>query len=408
VAAQQLQRSTSMLEQLQAALKADPGNRALESRIKDLRAEVDTLSKSASSAATGLHNLVGQQLDLGQTDPRELARRGRGGAAFGQASLPDLFGKGASGTAPKSAQPDLTIPQQLQDALKALDGTDVEKISRLRAELLQLVSLKSSGSQDARLDEAIATATAELEKLNPATQQAIAQQKQLVDLLAATPSAQLQATQADMQLLAAALERGAISAAQFEEAVNVRLGNTAPAIEKTKSLADELGLSFSSAFEDAVAKGDSFGGMLKAIEQDLIRIAARKFVTEPALNYLGSLFSGGGSGGSWLTTITALFGGGKAVGGSVDAGKFYRVNESGSELLTMGGKDYLMMGSRSGRITPNSKLGGGGSAMHFDFSGQTIQVGAGVSMAQVASAVKAGNQATESHIRRLMREGAMA
>jgi len=51
--------------------------------------------------------------------------------------------------------------------------------------------------------------------------------------------------------------------------------------------------------------------------------------------------------------------GGKASGGFVDAGKAYRVNERGPELLTTGGKDYLMMGGAGGSVTPNDKLGSG-------------------------------------------------
>lgn len=49
---------------------------------------------------------------------------------------------------------------------------------------------------------------------------------------------------------------------------------------------------------------------------------------------------------------------GKATGGNVFAGGMYEVNEQGPELLSVGGKDLLMMGSQGGYITPNSKLGG--------------------------------------------------
>jgi Prophage tail length tape measure protein len=51
--------------------------------------------------------------------------------------------------------------------------------------------------------------------------------------------------------------------------------------------------------------------------------------------------------------------GGRADGGAVDSGRMYRVNERGPELLSSGGKDYLMMGSQGGSVTPTEKLGGG-------------------------------------------------
>lgn len=69
--------------------------------------------------------------------------------------------------------------------------------------------------------------------------------------------------------------------------------------------------------------------------------------------------SGGSSGGSgfWSdvgSIIGSIFGGGRASGGMVDAGHMYRVNEDGPELLTVGGKSYLMMGREQGSVTSNN------------------------------------------------------
>ena len=38
---------------------------------------------------------------------------------------------------------------------------------------------------------------------------------------------------------------------------------------------------------------------------------------------------------------------------------FYRVNENGPEMLSVSGKDYLMMGNRTGMVTPNRSGFGG-------------------------------------------------
>ncbi|HQS59726.1 MAG: hypothetical protein B7Y56_03010 [Gallionellales bacterium 35-53-114] len=51
----------------------------------------------------------------------------------------------------------------------------------------------------------------------------------------------------------------------------------------------------------------------------------------------------------------------RELGGPVSAGGLYRVNEKGPELLSVGGKDFLMMGSQAGNVTANNKLGGGGT-----------------------------------------------
>jgi hypothetical protein len=71
---------------------------------------------------------------------------------------------------------------------------------------------------------------------------------------------------------------------------------------------------------------------------------------------LGSEGSSGGSSGAgfWSSLIGAFFGGGRAMGGPVDAGHIYPVVENGPELLTVGGRSYLMMGRDSGYVTPNS------------------------------------------------------
>ena len=57
--------------------------------------------------------------------------------------------------------------------------------------------------------------------------------------------------------------------------------------------------------------------------------------------------------------MSAEYGGGKAMGGAVNPGTMYQVNERGPELLSVGGKDMLMMGDKGGNITPNHKLGMG-------------------------------------------------
>lgn len=102
--------------------------------------------------------------------------------------------------------------------------------------------------------------------------------------------------------------------------------------------------------------------------------------------------SNGASDGGWAGIIAKLFGGGdgytidyggsttnntgtslptaggNALGGNVKRGGLHPVNEDGPELFTVGGKDYLMVGSTDGRVTSNRALtegarsGGGGPA----------------------------------------------
>ena len=65
--------------------------------------------------------------------------------------------------------------------------------------------------------------------------------------------------------------------------------------ERTKQAAQaarDLGLSFSSAFEDAVLGGKKLSDVLAALAQDIAKIFLRRSVTEPLLNAAPNLFSG--------------------------------------------------------------------------------------------------------------------
>lgn len=73
-------------------------------------------------------------------------------------------------------------------------------------------------------------------------------------------------------------------------------------LKKTTSIAEELGMTFSSAFEDAVVSGKSLRDMLDGIYQDILRITVRKTVTEPLAEGFSGLLKGvdWGSMTSWI------------------------------------------------------------------------------------------------------------
>ena len=136
----------------------------------------------------------------------------------------------------------------------------------------------------------------------------------------------------------------------------------------TDSTMKDLGATFSSAFEDAILKGEDFRGVLQGIFDDIARILLRKTVTDPIAEavggfdfkgFLGGLFTGGVSapaagvtalGGAGLKTSLLGIGGKRAMGGPVDAGTSYLVGEKGPEVIVP---------RQSGNVIPNNKLGGG-------------------------------------------------
>ena len=72
-------------------------------------------------------------------------------------------------------------------------------------------------------------------------------------------------------------------------------------------------------------------------------------------SYSADLSSAGGGSYGWLGS-----GGSFAAGGTAHAGGSYRVAENGPETLSVGAKSYLLMGDKSGKVTPMREGGSQG------------------------------------------------
>lgn len=149
----------------------------------------------------------------------------------------------------------------------------------------------------------------------------------------------------------------------------------------------ESGKGFGKSFVDAI-QNTLKTTVLKMVIQayvEPVTQAARSllgnFLESAVKSFGGSMFgSASGSSQYSLSSGTNLdsmgggqglsFGGGRAGGGSVAAGTFYEVNERGPELLTTGGRTFLMMGSGGGTVTP----AGAGSASAAAPVQQTFRV----------------------------------
>ncbi|MDP3835033.1 MAG: tape measure protein [Hydrogenophaga sp.] len=114
----------------------------------------------------------------------------------------------------------------------------------------------------------------------------IKEQERLAELLAGTESAGIEKQRKDIELLQRALASGAINLGQYAEAIRGMLNSVTDKTKTAKSFAEEFGLSFSSAFEDAVVKGNKLSDVLKGLADDILRIILRKQVTEPLGNAL--------------------------------------------------------------------------------------------------------------------------
>lgn len=156
------------------------------------------------------------------------------------------------------------------------------------------------------------------------------------------------------------IKQGEITEKQAERAVKAIAG-WREEVDKTRSAVDDLAMVFTSSLGKLI-EGDGGGirGFFEALAQDILKLTTRLLILEPIAARLKEIFKGGGSGGGGVTDVLGsifgnLFGGARALGGPVSAGRAYLVGERGPELFVPGA---------SGGIVPN---GGGGSVININF-----------------------------------------
>ena len=159
-----------------------------------------------------------------------------------------------------------------------------------------------------------------------------------------------------------------------------------PIANKVNSeISEATGRFFSDITSGAKSAKDAFKDLGDSIFQTFNKIITQKlgeelfaslFTSSSSGGSIGSWFSGligtnGGksSGGGFFDFLGGLFGGFRANGGPVQAGKFYEVNENDNELFTQGGRTFLMS-SGGGRVDPIRGGMGGGFNQVINFNHQ--------------------------------------
>lgn len=89
---------------------------------------------------------------------------------------------------------------------------------------------------------------------------------------------------------------GTLSAAEalearwkVQEKISETVETTTDKLREQKDVARELGMTFQSAFEDAIVEGKKFSEVLQGLAQDVLRLVMRKNVTEPLAEAVGSI-----------------------------------------------------------------------------------------------------------------------
>ena len=216
-------------------------------------------------------------------------------------------------------------------------------------------------------------------ELANATEKTAVEAARLKALLAATDSAQLEKTRADMQLLADAFEAGKISAEQFEEAASKALGNVA---DKGKDdfaqLLDAIegwGRDASKAIASTVFEGEmslkSFGKILDQIAQQIFAMILQKQIMDPLMKSIGGAIGGaaGGAAGGAKTggaSSPTLFDGLLAMGG-----KFIGSFDVGTPYVPATGLALIHKGERIVTAADNAagNFGAGNVTNNFTISG---------------------------------------
>lgn len=147
------------------------------------------------------------------------------------------------------------------------------------------------------------------------------------------------------------VEQGLITNEQRIQALENLRGELKASADETSNAANELGFTFSSAFEDAILEGEKLRDVINALAEDIARVILRRTITQPIAEGIGAGISG-------------LFPG-FAAGGRPGVGRVSLVGERGPELFVP---------DTAGTILPNGQ-GIGGTSLTVNYAPQVTAFG---------------------------------
>ncbi len=350
--------------QLTALVNRDfSGFRAISDAVKEdgqrARAELDGLEKRILGLAAGPS--LASSIGIANPD-RALSRLNRGPASAPALPGPDL--KKNKQQIDENAQAFARYVEQLasglekeeqlsrvQEVTRAIEQNRFGQLIPQQRELLLLLAQQV----DAQDEYARKIAhNAELERQGNAERERF--QQRLNDLTGRSARRQ---DIADLKMLDEALQAGTISLEEFA-AGQRRIAGFSDEVRETGDAARELGMTFTSAFEDAFVEGNKLRDVFDGLMKDILRITTRKLVTEPFADLFSDFAKGLGassSGGGWMQALmSSLFGG----GGQNLVGVF-----AGGEDFVQ--RDGLAMVHRGERIVTaeDNRRGSSGATFHI-------------------------------------------
>lgn len=289
----------------------------------------DVLNQGAKNNATAFRNAGKLIEDIWDTTAKNVSNSA--GDNSEKLAAPAIAAAGkAAGSAKKATEKVSAEVKRIQSMLDTMFD-DVATYG-MSSSQKKLYALSTAGASDAQLREAEALLRMydELEKAKRSAeeQNEILRQGKAVYEEMRSPIEILSDRFAHLDML---LAKGAITWETYaraalkaqDEYVEAARGPD-EAAKRLEETSKSLGMTFSSAFEDAIVSGGNFRELLKGVEQDILRIMTRRLVTEPVSDFLSSAAK---------SFLPSLFGGARAAGGNVFPGHRYLVGERGPEWL---------------------------------------------------------------------------
>lgn len=322
---------------------------------------------------TGPEFMDARDIRAGMRPTLDPGKLGGGAKKTGSASDPfaDLMKRMAMEEAALQTEKNyyVEISTLLKEDKKLRDGLTASQKELVLQEAARITVLKDLKVQQKDVNDALDAAAKAAAALDEKLED---QSERYLDLI--DP---MRKYQRELELVALLEEKGKLTA---EQAALVRanvddrkwmeiFGTATKETEKLDDAWRDLGLTFSSAFENAIIGGMKLRDVVNALGNDIARIIARKTITEPLANAVGGLFSSGGGIGNWFSS---LFGGGMTSGTFGSAAVVGMPGyASGTDFVPRDGPAYLHRGEKVIPAGENS----GGDVFNFNVDARGADAG---------------------------------
>ncbi len=243
-------------------------------------------------------------------------------------------------------QKDLISESTYQQAKTAIQKQAEEERNNLIAGARQRLA-ELTGDEDDPLKELYQQQAEKMAVIDELRQQELISDQQFQDAKTAIVK---QATDARLQMVKDE------QAANYQAAATLASSISGSFSDLTSAISNAQGEQ-SSAYQASIAAQKAFAlasasiSLGQAVAQAMAEPA--KTTAEKFANYAAISSALGGV----ISSISSVsYGGGRAMGGSVQAGKMYEVGERGVEMFQSGGRNF-MIPDRAGNVVPNDKLG---------------------------------------------------